>query len=132
MLDDSADRFGLGAYPASFSGREHFGINSFFRLHASIMERRKHEQYLSEAAFRGFFQELRAASLCRLFEARAPGGRLIASQLVLLGPNPVCHVAQRRPTKIFSAAGFRLFSAGSRLRRCPRSATWRWISQTPR
>jgi hypothetical protein len=84
-------------------------FNSFFRLHASIMERRKQEQYMPEAAFRGFFQELRAASLCRLFEARAPGGRVIASQLVLLGPNPVCHVAAAATDEDFQRSGVSAF-----------------------
>lgn len=84
-------------------------FESFFRLHASIMQRRKHEQYLPEALFRGFFQELRAASLCRLFEVRAPGGRVVASQLVLLGPNPVCHVCAAATDKEFQRSGVSAF-----------------------
>ena len=84
-------------------------FDSFFRLHASIMERRKHEQYLPEPAFRGFFQELRAASLCRLFEARATGGRVIASQLVLLGPNPVCHMGAAATDEEFQRSGVSAF-----------------------
>ena len=36
---------------------------------------------------------MRARHLCRLFIARLPNGEAIATQLVLLGPNPVCHNA---------------------------------------
>jgi hypothetical protein len=80
-------------------------FDAFFRLHASIMQQRRQKPYLSEAAFRGFFEELRMASLCRLFEARAPGGRVIASQLVLLGPNPVCHVGAAATDEEFQRSG---------------------------
>jgi len=68
-------------------------FGAFFRLHSSIMERREQEQYLPESAFRAFFDELRGEGLCRLFHARMPDGRAIASQLILLGPSPVCHFA---------------------------------------
>jgi hypothetical protein len=84
-------------------------FDSFFRLHASTMDRREHQQYLSEAAFRGFFQQLRAASLCRLFEARAQGGRVIASLLILLGPNPVCHVGAAATDGEFRRSGVSAF-----------------------
>jgi len=84
-------------------------FDSFFRLHVSIMERRQHGQYLPEARFRGFLQELAAAGLCRLFEAREPAGRVIASQLVLLGPHPVCHVAAAATDAEFQASGISAF-----------------------
>jgi hypothetical protein len=84
-------------------------FDAFFALHASSMQRRGHRQYLSEVAFRGFFEELRDASLCRLFEARAPGGCVIASQLVLLGPNPVCHVCAAAADQKFLGRGVSAF-----------------------
>jgi hypothetical protein len=84
-------------------------FDSFFRLHASIMQRRKSQPYIPEEAFRNFFQELRAASLCRLFEARTPGGNVIASQLVLLGQNPVCHFGAAATNEAFQRTGVSAF-----------------------
>ena len=66
---------------------------AFFRLHALTLGRRRVATYLPEAAFRGFFERLRAAGLARLQHARLPDGTVIASQLVLLGKNKVCHTA---------------------------------------
>lgn len=68
-------------------------FTSFFRLHAGLVERKAIGLYLPEAAFRRFFEELRAAGLARLYHARLPGGRAVESQLVLLGPGGVAHAA---------------------------------------
>jgi hypothetical protein len=68
---------------------EDFG--DFFRLHAATMDRKEQGRYLPEAQFRRYFESLRAEGLCRLFHARTPDGRVVASQLVLLGPSPVSH-----------------------------------------
>ncbi len=84
-------------------------FDAFFRLHTSIMDRREHGYYLSEAAFRRFFQELHAASLCQLYEARTATGQVIASQLVLLGPNPVCHIAAAATDQEFQSSGVSAF-----------------------
>ena len=84
-------------------------FDAFFRLHGSIMGRRDQMHYLPEAAFRGFLQELHAASLCRLFESRTSAGRVIASQLVLLGPHPVCHVAAAATDQEFQRSGVSAF-----------------------
>jgi hypothetical protein len=64
---------------------------SFYRLHTLTMERVGGTVYLPEAAFGRYFQTLSSRSLCRLYHAREPSGRVIASQLVLLGPCPVVH-----------------------------------------
>jgi hypothetical protein len=66
-------------------------FETFYRMHAKTMERKGQPPYLPEPAFGRYFESLRAANLCRLFHARLPGGRPIATQLVLLGPNPVTH-----------------------------------------
>jgi Acetyltransferase (GNAT) domain len=84
-------------------------FDAFFRLHTSIMDRREHGHYLSEAAFRGFFQELHAASLCQLYEARNSAGKAIAGQLVLLGPSPVCHIAAAAADQQFQSSGVSAF-----------------------
>jgi len=84
-------------------------FDAFFRLHASIMGRREHGHYLPESVFRGFVEELRAASLCRLYEARTASGRVIASELVLLGPNPVCHIAAAATDQEFQRSGVSAF-----------------------
>ncbi len=62
-------------------------FNAFYRLHVSTLGRRGVGAYLPEPAFRQYFAELHAAGLARLFHARLPDGRSIATQLVLLGPN---------------------------------------------
>jgi len=84
-------------------------FDAFFRLHTSIMDRREHGRYLSEAVFRRFFQELHADSLCQLYEARSSAGQAIASQLVLLGANPVCHVAAAATDQKFQSSGVSAF-----------------------
>jgi hypothetical protein len=66
-------------------------IEAFYRMHGKTMERKGQGPYLPEGAFRKYFESLRAKNLCRLFHARLPGGRPIATQLVLLGPTPVTH-----------------------------------------
>jgi len=66
-------------------------LDSFLRLHAMTMDRHGAETYLPPAAFRQWFTALKASNLVRLFQARLPEGEAIASQVVLLGPHPVCH-----------------------------------------
>jgi hypothetical protein len=60
-------------------------FESFFRLHANTMERIAFRVYLPADQFRVYFDKLARQGLIRLFHARLPGGRAIASQLVLLG-----------------------------------------------
>ena len=93
----------------SMSFHDDGDFDAFFRLHTSIMQRRNSQQYLPEAAFRGFYQELRAASLGRLFEVRMPSGNVIASQLVLLGPKPVCHLGAAATDEEFQRSGVSAF-----------------------
>jgi hypothetical protein len=64
---------------------------TFYRLHALTMERKDTARYLSEDAFRQYYETLKRQDLCRLYHARLPDGQAIASQLVLLGPSPVSH-----------------------------------------
>jgi hypothetical protein len=66
-------------------------FDEFYRLHARTMQRVEGESYLPEAAFRRYFETLRASGLCRLFQARRPDGRVAASQLVLLGSRAITH-----------------------------------------
>lgn len=66
-------------------------FDSFFRLHAEIHKRKGGPLYLPEASFRSYYERLKALSLARLFHARLPDGRSVASQLVLTGPKPVAH-----------------------------------------
>lgn len=66
-------------------------FDSFFRLHLDTHRRKGAPLYLPEAPFRGYFDRLRSLGLCRLFHARLPDGRSIASQLVLAGAHPVSH-----------------------------------------
>ncbi len=66
-------------------------FDTFYRLHATTMALKEQGLYLPEPAFRRYFEALHAANLCRLYHARLPDGRKVASQLVLLGPSPITH-----------------------------------------
>lgn len=83
-LVDRCDRAGLVV-------EEDDDVSSFYRLHAEALTRQGAPPYLPAAAFGPFIRRLRAAGLCRLFHARAPGGAAAAMQLVLTGPHPVSH-----------------------------------------
>jgi hypothetical protein len=66
-------------------------FDSFFRLHREVHARKGAPLYLPEQSFRSYFERLLEESFCRLFHARLPGGRAIASQLVLVGTHPFSH-----------------------------------------
>jgi hypothetical protein len=88
---------------------EDYDFDAFYHLHAGTMERKEQGTYLAEPAFRRYFETLRAANLCRLFHARLPGGQAVASQLVLLGPHPVCHVVAAATDAAFLRTGASAF-----------------------
>jgi hypothetical protein len=67
-------------------------FDSFYRLHLDTHKRKGAPLYLPQNAFERFYQLLRDKNLGQLFQARSADGRVIATQLVLLGPNPVCHI----------------------------------------
>ncbi|MBK1643094.1 hypothetical protein CKO25_00170 [Thiocapsa imhoffii] len=66
-------------------------FESFYRLHQQTHERKGAPLYLPRPAFQTYLQQLQARDLCRLFHARLPDGRAVATQLVLTGPHPVTH-----------------------------------------
>ncbi len=66
-------------------------FDAFYGLHAATMTRHEVAAYLPRPAFAEYFARLKRAGLCRLFSARLPDGRAIASQLVLLGAHPISH-----------------------------------------
>jgi hypothetical protein len=66
-------------------------FDSFFRLHASTMDRKGQGYYLPEQAFRNYFEALTSIGMCQLFHARLASGRPVATQFVLLGPGAVSH-----------------------------------------
>jgi hypothetical protein len=66
-------------------------VESFFRMHRAMTERKGTSVYLPEPAFKRFFTVLRAQNLCRLFHSRLPTGQSISAQLVLLGNHGVSH-----------------------------------------
>ena len=68
-------------------------FDPFYRLHEQTHERKGGPLYLPRDAFRVFVERLRAKSMCRLYHARLPDGRVIASQLVLVSAHPVTHTA---------------------------------------
>ncbi len=84
-------------------------FEAFYRLHAATMQRLEQDCYLAEPAFRRYFEALREAGLCRLFHARLPDGRVLASQLVLLGPGPICHTVAAAADAEFLQTGASAF-----------------------
>jgi hypothetical protein len=80
-------------------------FESFYGLHARTMERLEAETYLPQAAFREYFRALRAAGLCRLFQARTRDGRVAATQLVLLGSTRITHTVAAGAHPDFAATG---------------------------
>lgn len=84
-------------------------FDDFYRLHVSTLRRRGVGAYLPEPAFRQYFAELHAAGLARLFHARLPDGRSIASQLVLLGPNATSETVSAAGDEAFLKLGAHAF-----------------------
>jgi hypothetical protein len=67
-------------------------FDSFYRLHLDTHKRKGAPLYLPPKPFEHYYRLLREKKLGQLFHARSADGNVIASQLVLLGPNPVCHI----------------------------------------
>jgi len=84
-------------------------FDPFFLFHEETMRRKGRSPYLPGPAFRRFFQDLRALDLCRLFHARLPDGRSVASQLVLLGPGAVSHTVTAGSDPAYVATGANAF-----------------------
>jgi hypothetical protein len=80
-----------------------------YRMHAITMHRKGLSPYLTESSFRRYFKALREAGFCRLFHARLPGGRPVATQLVLLGPSPVTHTVTAAADPEFLRTGVNAF-----------------------
>ncbi len=70
---------------------ENSDTERLFELHAGVHERKGAPLYLDQKNFNSFVDEIVAAGLASVFHARLPGGRIIASQLVLQGAHPVSH-----------------------------------------
>jgi hypothetical protein len=83
-------------------------FDDFYGLHASIHDRKGAPLYLPREAFAQFYDELRGKGLARLYHAVAPGGRVAASQLVLLG-HPVVHTAVAATSAEHAASGAAAF-----------------------
>ena len=84
-------------------------FDSFFALHSLTLGRRRVPTYLPELQFRRFIERIRGSGLARLQHARLPGGRAIASQLVLLGRHPVSHTVCAGMDPEFSRLGASAF-----------------------
>lgn len=64
---------------------------SFLRLHHEVHERKGARLYLPDARFAELIGRVRAAGIGRLYHARLPDGRSVATQLVLADRHPVAH-----------------------------------------
>jgi hypothetical protein len=83
-------------------------FDAFYALHAGTHEQKGAPIYLPEPAFRRYYEELRSAGLCRLYQASTPDGRVAAAQLVLLG-HPVTHTVSAGTHPSFAPAGATAF-----------------------
>jgi hypothetical protein len=70
--------------------REDADFDALFRLHWQTHQRKGAPLYLPEAAFRRFFERVQACGLARLGHA-VFDDKVVASQLMLVGPHPVSH-----------------------------------------
>lgn len=84
-------------------------FESFHRLHVQTHDRKRAPLYLPRDDFKTFVDRLRAQDLCRLYHARLPDGRAIASQLQLLGPHPVTHTVAAAADAAFLSLGASAF-----------------------
>jgi len=66
-------------------------FDAFYRMHEGTHTRKGAPIYLPKPEFKRYFELLSSQGLCRLYHARMPNGRAVASQLVLLGGHPVTH-----------------------------------------
>lgn len=66
-------------------------FDSFYDLHKETHLRKGAPLYLSKPAYKRYFERLKSQNLCRLYHARMPDGRSVATQLVLTGKHPVTH-----------------------------------------
>ncbi|HTJ23523.1 MAG TPA: GNAT family N-acetyltransferase [Gemmatimonadaceae bacterium] len=70
---------------SSFEITDEGDFDGFFRLHAMTMERVGAPVYLPAPAFRAFCETLARQGLAQVFSACLPDGKVVATQLVLLG-----------------------------------------------
>jgi hypothetical protein len=84
-------------------------FESFYRLHHATHLRKGAPIYLPEVQFRRYFERLKAQDLCRVFHARTSDGRVVASQLVLMGKHPVCHTVSAASDEEFLRTGCTAF-----------------------
>jgi Acetyltransferase (GNAT) domain len=84
-------------------------FESFHRMHVQTHDRKRAPLYLPRDAFVAFVARLRTEGLARLYHARLPDGRSIASQLVLLGAHPVTHTASAAADAEFLSTGASAF-----------------------
>ena len=90
-IEQNLRRLASRASQAGVEFSEDDDFDGFLALHSKTMELKGQRPYLAGESFRIYFSALRAQRLCSLFQARLRDGRLIASNLLLLGPYPVAH-----------------------------------------
>jgi len=78
-----------GQQDVRFSADHDF--DGFYTLHLETHQRKGTSLYLPYEKFKRYFQRLSSLGMCRLYFARLPEGRPVATQLVLTGKHPVTH-----------------------------------------
>lgn len=84
-------------------------FESFHALHVRTLDRKDALPYLPPEPFRRYWRGIRTAGLGRLFHARLPDGRVVASQLVLAGPHPLTHTVSAAADPEFLRLGANAF-----------------------
>ncbi len=85
LVEQNLRRLVARSAEAGLAVTEDGDFDSYYRLHVETHDRTGAPVYLPYAPYSAFVARLRDAGLCRLYHARLPDGRSIATQLVLVG-----------------------------------------------
>jgi hypothetical protein len=78
-------------------------------LHLETHERKGSPLYLPYDKYKVYYDRLRSQNLCSLFNAHEENGKVVSSQLVLLGPHPVTHTVCAATDEEFLNSGVSAF-----------------------
>jgi len=90
-MDNNLRRLVRRARDEGLTVTEDDDFDSFYRLHGATMSRKDRATYLAPERFRAYFERLAGQGLATLLHTRLPGGRAVATTLLLLGDHPVAH-----------------------------------------
>lgn len=84
---------------------EDHDFESFYSLHEETHLRKGAPLYLPKDQFGYYYKALSEKKLCQLYHARLVDGRVVATQLVLLGSHPITHTVSAAATDEYLRVG---------------------------